>query len=156
MSFVFKISLLLLCPALILGSDQPESKKQEEKQPSAWAETTQDQPEIGRTRLPRFLFFGVTTTTTTLSTTTMCWYSNTAITATCSKRKRSVDDEEKEVRVSEVGLMSGQRQEGDQVRKQPRFIVYWATSTTTTTTYTATSTIATLNCTPAVWDINSC
>ena len=86
-----------------------------------------------RTRLPRFLFFGVTTTTTTLSTTTMCWYSNIAITTTCSKRKRSVKEEENEedenkegVREEneeneEEGLMSGQREKPDPVRRQERW-----------------------------------
>ena len=73
-----------------------------------------------RTRLPRFLFFGVTTTTTTLSTTTMCWYSNVAITTTCSKKKRSLPDEEygeRERASSEPEeLMSGKR-ESEQARK---------------------------------------
>ena len=94
-----------------------------------------------RTRLPRFLFFGVTTTTTTLSTTTMCWYSNVAITimimiimmtfcwysnvaitTTCSKKKRSLPDEkygERERAPSEPEeLLSGKR-ESEQAR-QPR------------------------------------
>ena len=73
-----------------------------------------------RTRLPRFLFFGVTTTTTTLSTTTMCWYSNVAITTTCSKKKRSLPDEkygERERAPSEPEeLLSGKR-ESEQARK---------------------------------------
>ena len=59
MDVVFKISLLLLCPALLLGSDQHESL-QEEKQllspfPRPSAEATQDQPEIGRSHI--FLLF---------------------------------------------------------------------------------------------------
>ena len=63
----------------------------------------------------------------------MCWYSNIAITTTCSKRKRSVKEEENEedenkegVREEneeneEEGLMSGQREKPDPVRRQERW-----------------------------------
>merc|ERR1712173_228232 len=89
-----QISLLLLQSSLLVGSNQVETLGQVSTSSARKGHQAADQPVSVRTRLPRFLFFGVTTTTTTLSTTTMCWYSNVAITTTCSKRKRSLPDEE--------------------------------------------------------------
>ena len=55
----------------------------------------------------------------------------------------------------EVELSSGQSEAG---LREGRFLLYWATttSTSTTTTYTGTSTIASLECTPSSFTINSC
>ena len=51
---------------------------------------------------------------------TMCWYSNVAITTTCSKKKRSLPDEEDGEREraspEPEKLMSGKR-ESEQARK---------------------------------------
>ena len=45
-----------------------------------------------------------------------------------------------------------------QTDRDPKFLLYWmtTTSTSTTTSYTATSTIASLECTPSGYTINAC
>merc|ERR1712027_239683 len=75
-------------------------------------------------------FFLVSTSTSTLTTTTICYVAVTSPT-TCGRKKRSIDGTEIE-----------------DLERDPRFLLFWATSTTTTTSYSSTSTLATLDCTP--------
>merc|ERR1711881_542145 len=131
------------------------------------------------------LFF-VSTTTSTLSTTTVCYYTGTsAITTTCSgKRKRAIftnpetgkDSQleiapkgvEREV-IAEVeeefqaaaeedvdDIESSQKDLDEDEVRDAKFLLYWATTSSTSTSYTSTSTIATINCTPASFTISEC
>merc|ERR1712024_326897 len=106
---------------------------------------------------------------------TICWVStNAAVNAVCpGRKKRSIqsirewDDEEVAIKSSSVltedpaekkasastDLKSGLLEDEDK-KREARFLLYWATSTSTT--YTSTSTLASLICTPSSFTISMC
>merc|ERR1711988_104446 len=120
----------------------------------------------------KFFFVSSTTTTSTLRTTTICWVStNAAVNAVCpGRKKRSIqsirewDDETVAIKSSSVltedpaekkasastDLKSGLLEDEDK-KREARFLLYWATSTSTTT-----STLASLICTPSSFTISMC
>ena len=46
--------------------------------------------------------------------------------------------------------------EEENVERDAKMMLYWVTTTTTTTFYMATSTLATLECVPGGWEVNTC
>merc|ERR1712130_106203 len=101
-------------------------------------------------------FFLVSTTTSTLTTTTICYRAVTSPT-TCGRRKRSIDGteiEDLEIDPNRIApsalendeedddLMIASSMKDEEIKpRDPRFLLYWATSTTTTTPYSSTSTL---------------
>merc|ERR1711953_1302612 len=127
--------------------------------------------EVLETNRPRNarLFMVSSSSTTSVSTTTYCYVSGTtAITTACGKRKRSLEAvEHMEDIVSssvveslddvegDTEVMSG---ESEPSQRDPRFLLYWmtTTSTSTLTSFTATTSIGTLECTPSSFTISAC
>merc|ERR1711936_1426367 len=107
----------------------------------------------------------------TISTTTYCYVSNAA--KACKRKKRALSyadtiqplEHREEISGSSVSgsleeedadLLSG---EADSAQyRDPRFLLYWmtTTSTSTTTSFTATTSIGTLDCTPSGFTISAC
>merc|ERR1711936_691304 len=104
-----------------------------------------------------------------VSSSTYCYVSGTtAITTACGKRKRSLEAVEHMEDIvsssvveslddveSDTELMSG---ESEPSQRDPRFLLYWmtTTSTSTLTSFTATTSIGTLECTPSSFTISAC
>merc|ERR1712073_55340 len=122
--------------------------------------------ETNRPRNARLFMVSSSSTTSTVSTTTYCYVSGTtAITTACGKRKRSLEAVEDIVSSSVVEslddvegdteVMSG---ESEPSQRDPRFLLYWmtTTSTSTLTSFTATTSIGTLECTPSSFTISAC
>merc|ERR1712073_167587 len=117
--------------------------------------------ETNRPRNARLFMVSSSSTTSTVSGTT-------AITTACGKRKRSLEAvEHMEDIVSssvveslddvegDTEVMSG---ESEPSQRDPRFLLYWmtTTSTSTLTSFTATTSIGTLECTPSSFTISAC
>jgi len=112
-----------------------------------------------------------TSTTTTVTTTSLCWKANT-VTAACTGRKKralmgslGLEDMEVTPSRSKEGLEQEQLENEDELQsgkteaeRQAKFLLYWRTTslTSTTTTYTGTSTLASLECTPSNFGLQSC
>merc|ERR1711953_696727 len=117
--------------------------------------------ETNRPRNARLFMVSSSSTTSTVSGTT-------SITTACGKRKRSLEAvEHMEDIVSssvveslddvegDTEVMSG---ESEPSQRDPRFLLYWmtTTSTSTLTSFTATTSIGTLECTPSSFTISAC
>ena len=53
-------------------------------------------------------------------------------------------------------LISSSMKDEEIKPRDPRFLLFWATSTTTSTSYSSTSTLATLDCTPTSYSLSAC
>jgi len=115
-------------------------------------------------------FFLVSTSTSTLTTTTICYVAVTSPT-TCGRKKRSIDGteiEDLEIDPNRISpsaleneeeddeLISSSMKDEEIKPRDPRFLLFWATSTTTSTSYSSTSTLATLDCTPTSYSLSAC
>ena len=115
-------------------------------------------------REPRLFYVSTSSSTTTISTITVCFSTSSiaSLTQCKKKRRRSILDEA--ISADTSVDISPQRTETvedskdletenveDQAQRDPRFLLYWITTTTTstTTTYTLTSTVQSIVCTPA-------
>lgn len=101
------------------------------------------------------------TSISTISTTTYCYATNT-VTAACGKRrKRAINYiegmQEEDVSPSKVHELEASETDPATAR-DPRFVMYWMTTTSTsyTTTFTATTSITKLECTPSGFTMSEC
>jgi hypothetical protein len=109
-------------------------------------------------------YISSSTATSTLSTSTVCFKSTNALIA-CTKKKKKRDIMGKKRDIMHEGLQinpsSSLQPEGmvlQEDKRDPRFLLYWATLTTTltTTSFTATMTIYSLGCTPTGFGTSVC
>merc|ERR1711937_21003 len=119
---------------------------------------TQEQGLVSRE--PRLFYVSTSSSTTTISTITVCFSTTSvaSLTACKKKRRRSILDES--IPGADTQNISPQRTElqdtGDfeieppEGQRDPKFLLYWITTTTTSTTtmYTQTSTVQSIVCTP--------
>merc|ERR1712088_293006 len=127
----------------------------------------------GQTRQPKLFYVSSSSTTSSVSTATVCYKPTSAGVVACGKRRRRalIDTGLNGADVTKIQPKNSFGEEADSDPKlesgaedpitsdrDGRFLLYWltTTSTSTTTIYTGTSTIATLNCTPSGYTLNSC
>merc|ERR1711997_154419 len=116
-------------------------------------------------RAGKMFLVSSSTSTTTVTTSTYCYTTNT-VTAACGKRrKRAIayiggmdEDEDIEVSPSKVRevVESGEVEPG--TGRDPRFVMYWmtTTSTSTSTSFSTTITLSALDCTPSGFALSLC
>merc|ERR1712037_60047 len=131
-----------------------------------------------RERKPKLFFVSTSSTTSTMSTTTLCYKTNAAAACTSGRKRRAInfmdkqenDEEAMDLNpapVDKKDIESYYDAEEDDLEssqaspselRDPRFLLYWmtTTSTSTSTTYTATTTLGTLECTPSSFTLNAC
>merc|ERR1712170_274209 len=121
-----------------------------------------------KARKPKIFYVSTKETSTILTTHTVCYMTSAATTHTqCGRRKRrSLEMIEKlkdleEIKVSTVDIAKEDKQEEDLLERNPelqgsnerdpRFQIYWLTTTKTftSTSITGTYSLASINCTPA-------
>jgi len=139
----------------------------------------QEDKKIAGVRSPKIFYVSTKEASTTISTHTVCWVSSTTAATTCGRRrKRSVleidgdapqrvkadllreyEDNQKTV---ESGVKTDLDDEmiassGKAVR-DPKFMVYWLTTTKsyTSTSYTLTYSVLSVSCTPSGWPYSLC
>merc|ERR1719270_3359364 len=107
--------------------------------------------------------FYVTTSSSvsTISTHSSCYLSDAAFTGTCGKRKkrRSVIHDEAVVQPKfDANELDSTLMDDSSIGRNAKFLVYWLTPTSPSSSpvFTATSTLATLTCTPANYDLSLC
>merc|ERR1712050_288587 len=114
---------------------------------------------VKNSRLGKMFLVSSSTSITTISTTTYCYATNTVTTACGKRRKRAIhfvegmeddDIDSGELAPSKVRDLQSSEVDQDSPR-DPRFVMYWMTTTSTsvTTSFTATTTISKLDCTPS-------
>ena len=102
------------------------------------------------------------TTISTFSTTTYCYV--TAAAADCGKKRRKramnyIEGEEGEVSPTKINdVQPVEIDPSLSTARDPRFVMYWMTTTSTSssTTFTATTTLGTLECTPSGFTLSVC
>merc|ERR1711971_647303 len=117
------------------------------------------------TRNPRLFY--VSTSTSTSSATTRCFIA--AATAACKRKRRNLvaDDLERHTNIAVIpsrkfeGNVADELEsqfdgEEENIERDAKMMLYWVTTTTTPTFYMATSTLATLDCVPGGWEVNTC
>merc|ERR1719232_145206 len=125
--------------------------------------------ETSKARTPKIFYVSTSETSTTLSTHTICYVSSTANTQCGRKKRRSLEmiqklkDDELEIRASSVDVEEEEQEEQAEDllernpalqgsnERDPRFQIYWLTTTKTftSTSITGTYSLASINCTPA-------
>merc|ERR1719348_1034432 len=112
-------------------------------------------------REPRLFYVSTSSSTTTISTLTICFSTTSlasGLTQCKKKRRRSIIQDEIAGDVDSDTITpqradiedSGMEVSEDAAQRDPRFLLYWisTTTTSTTTSFTATSTISSIVCTP--------
>merc|ERR1719445_577361 len=123
---------------------------------------TQEQGLVSRE--PRLFYVSTSSSTTTISTITVCFSTTSVASLTQCKKKRrrsildeaipGADDLNKDISPQRTEIEESRDFEmaspEDAAQRDPRFLLYWITTTTTstTTTYTQTSTVQSIVCTP--------
>merc|ERR1711915_397024 len=118
---------------------------------SLTARAEEDLP-VRNSRLGKMFLVSSSTSISTISTTTYCYATNTVTTACGKRRKRAIhfvegmeedDVESGELYPSKVRELQSSEVDQDSPR-DPRFVMYWMTTTSTslTTSFTATTTIS--------------
>merc|ERR1711997_598927 len=126
----------------------------------------------------RLFFVSSTTSTSTISTSTLCYVTTANNLATCAgvagRKRRAIafKDPNNDADVAELNpnpmVDSDSSNEKEEVVesgkmesspfRDPKFLLYWmtTTSTSTTTTFTSTFTLSELNCTPTGFTLSAC
>merc|ERR1711997_507943 len=132
----------------------------------------------GERRNGRLFFVSSSSTTSTISTSTLCYVTTNANLATCAgvagRKRRAIAfrDPNNDADVAELNpepmVDSDSSKEKEEVLesgklesspfRDPKFLLYWMTTTSasTTTTFTSTFTLSELNCTPTGFTLNVC
>ena len=115
-------------------------------------------------RAGKMFLVSSSTSVTTVTTSTYCYTTNTVTTACGKRRKRAIayiggmdEDEDIEVSPSKVReVESGEVEPG--TGRDPRFVMYWmtTTSTSTSTSFSTTITLSALDCTPSGFALSLC
>merc|ERR1711997_1422358 len=111
-------------------------------------------------RAGKMFLVSSSTSVTTVTTSTYCYTTNTVTTACGKRRKRAIayiggmdEDEDIEVSPSKVReVESGEVEPG--TARDPRFVMYWITSTSTS--FSTTITLSALDCTPSGFALSLC
>merc|ERR1712045_1108384 len=127
-------------------------------------------------RSPKIFYVSTKEASTTISTHTVCWVSSTTI-ATCGRRRAVVEidgdvpqhvkaDLLREYEEKEETVESGVKTDLDdemiassgKAVRDPKFMVYWLTTTKsyTSTSYTLTYSVLSVACTPSGWPYSLC
>merc|ERR1711997_426030 len=132
----------------------------------------------GERRNGRLFFVSSSSTTSTISTSTLCYVTTANNLATCAgvagRKRRAIafKDPNNDADVAELNPNPMEDSESSYEKEEvvesgkmesspfrdPKFLLYWmtTTSTSTTTTFTSTFTLSELNCTPTGFTLSAC
>merc|ERR1719410_2695921 len=117
-----------------------------------------------KARKPKIFYVSTKETSTILTTHTVCYVTSSTTHTQCGRRKRRslemMKEFDTEIKVSTVDIVKEDKQEEDLLERNPelqgsnerdpRFQIYWLTTTKTftSTSITGTYSLASINCTP--------
>merc|ERR1712014_315481 len=120
----------------------------------------QEDKKIAGVRSPKIFYVSTKEASTTISTHTVCWVSSTTAATTCGRRrKRSVLEIDGDVpQHVKADLDDEMIASSGKAVRDPKFMVYWLTTTKsyTSTSYTLTYSVLSVSCTPSGWPYSLC